>query len=76
MAEQVKKVTIDYMGSLFSAFFDEKNGFYYCPLCGVGEDKPIFFSLDDLIGHIRIHVKRRMGVPRVAQPRQKQDTSE
>jgi len=76
MDMQVKKITVDYMGSLFTVYFDEKNGFYYCPLCGIDEDKPIFFSFDDLIAHMRVHVKRRMGVPKVVQPKQKQDSNE
>lgn len=73
----VKVVKIDHRGSLFTTYFDEKNSFYYCPICGVDEDKPIFFTIEDLIGHMRFHVKRRMGVPKVAsQPRQKQDPYE
>lgn len=68
-----KTVKVDYRGSLFSTYFDDESMAYYCPICGAGEDRPMFFSVEDLIAHIRTHVKRRMGVPRHAQqPRPEQ----
>lgn len=73
----LKIIKTEYNGSLFSSYYDEKNKVYYCPICGVDEDKPIFFAIDDLMSHLKTHVKRRMGAPRIAsQLRSKQDSNE
>lgn len=74
---RIETVRVDYRGNLFSTYYDSSNKFYYCPICGTDPDKPIFFALDDLIAHIRTHVKRRAGAPRVVpQPRPKQGAPE
>lgn len=75
--EELSKVVVNYRGSLFTAYFDKTKRLYFCPLCGYGEDKAMFFTLEDLIAHMRTHIRRRMGVPRdIAHARKGEGTEE
>lgn len=71
------RVVVDYRGSLFTTYYDETRKLYFCPICGYGEDRPLFLTPEDLIAHMRTHVKRRMGTPREASYAKKgEDTEE
>jgi len=48
---------VDFEGSKFYTYYNRRQCFYYCPVCGTEEGNPIFFKLQDLISHMRTHVK-------------------
>jgi uncharacterized Zn finger protein (UPF0148 family) len=52
--EKINEVIIDYKGSIFKTLKRE-DGRFYCPICGAGENAPIFFTESDLIRHICNH---------------------
>ncbi|MEM0021570.1 MAG: hypothetical protein QW039_03300 [Fervidicoccaceae archaeon] len=53
------EIVIDRFGSLFKTRRTKDKAFW-CPLCGYGEESPIFFTEEDLISHISRHeIQRR-----------------
>jgi len=57
--EELEVVRVEVDGSSFSAYFHKLERFYFCPVCGLGEDSPIFFKQVDLLAHMAAHVKQK-----------------
>ena len=54
--EDFYEVLISVDGSLFKTMRHKSEGYYTCPICGIGDMEPIFFSERDIIGHIKYHL--------------------
>ncbi len=51
-----EKILVSYKGSYFYTYYNPKEEYFYCPICGTRDDSPIFFSKDDLIFHMKTHI--------------------
>ena len=54
--EDFEEVLIEYNGSYFKTMVHKSEKYYVCPLCGIGDLEPIFFSKSDIIWHIKYHL--------------------
>lgn len=54
--EDFYEITVTIHGSLFKTRRHKTEGYYTCPVCGIGDMEPIFFSEEDIIHHIKHHI--------------------
>ncbi len=57
--EDFDEVLVSVDGNFFKTMLHRFEKYYVCPICGIGDMEPIFFSETDIVRHIKHHLRQK-----------------